>query len=236
MPRAYTSARVGLAEPELLGRRVSPRAEVGGVCLRALVVLARYAQVDDDDTSAPGVHDDVGRLEIAVHERAGKPLVQLDDGVAQGGEHPGGELERGRTLAHVVGQGLAIDVLEQHALPAIRPAPAAEHPGEMPQVTPGLLGLLECGVRAAQPGAAADSLEDAPLPGRAGAVGAARLVCAGANLRCNARDVNDADELGDLVRGRFERADELEGGPVLRPVPKLVGEQGGKLLALAVCE
>ena len=156
---------VGLAEPELLGWRVSPRAEVGGVRLRALVGLARYAQVDDDDTSAPGVHDDVGRLEVAVHERAGKPLVQLDDGVAQGGEHPGGELERRRTLAHVVGQSLALDVLEQHALPAVRPR--AQRPstrGRCPRRCPGLLGLLERGVRAAQPGVGSDSLEDAPLP------------------------------------------------------------------------
>ena len=106
----------------------------------------------------------------------------------------------------------------------------------MPQAMPGLLGLLERGVRAAQPGVGSDSLEDAPLPGRAGATEATRLIHAGAGLRRNARGAVDADELGDLVRGLLERADDLEGGPVLRPVPKLVGKQGGELLALAVCE
>ena len=88
----YVAAHIGLAKPELLGRRIGLRAEVSRVARRALTPLPRYAEVDKNRRRGVRLRENhVRRRKVAVNNGHVEALMQLYDRVANRGHKQGCE-------------------------------------------------------------------------------------------------------------------------------------------------
>ena len=78
--RVHVAAHIGLAEPELLRRRIGARPEMRRVRLRVSAPQAGDTEIDDDGPPAP--HDDVRWLQVTMDKRRGEAIVQRSHRVA----------------------------------------------------------------------------------------------------------------------------------------------------------